>query len=117
MKLFHDQKPDNPNLPPLLLPEYDKEEATDEQSVSGSEEQRSRGRGAPAPDVAQPARPRFDRSMLMRGTLTVPRSDYTETFTVWYATPCRSTTPCPPAQCPLSVVVVFLLIYSFLLIT
>ncbi|XP_004927340.1 uncharacterized protein LOC101739363 [Bombyx mori] len=84
VKLFHDQKPDNPNLPPLLLPEYDKEEATDEQSVSGSEEQRGRGRGAPAPDVAQPARPRFDRSMLMRGTLTVPRSDYTETFTVWW---------------------------------
>ncbi|CAH2098006.1 unnamed protein product [Euphydryas editha] len=32
----------------------------------------------------EPSRPRFDRSLVLRGELTVPRADYTESYTVWY---------------------------------
>lgn len=33
---------------------------------------------------APPPLPRFERSLLMRGRLTVPRADYTEPYTIWY---------------------------------
>lgn len=35
--------------------------------------------GAPPPPP-----PRFERSLLLRGRLTVPRADYTEPYTIWY---------------------------------
>ncbi|CAH0587828.1 unnamed protein product [Chrysodeixis includens] len=42
----------------------------------------SEAQGAPPPPPPPP--PRFERSMLLRGRLTVPRADYTEPYTIWW---------------------------------
>ncbi|KAJ0170400.1 hypothetical protein K1T71_013771 [Dendrolimus kikuchii] len=104
VKLFREQKPTAPELPPAVIQDYG-----DAQKVAAFEAieklfssanntytyqglslealrtqtqapSTRRGRQALLP----PSRPRFARSLAMRGRLTVPRADYTETYTVMW---------------------------------
>lgn len=102
---FRAQVAQAPRLPPVLLSSYDSSERLpipedDDSSnqipdVSPSQQPTS----APSTNSFQsrgygtfiganvrnrdPPRPRFDRPLLLHGELTVPRADYTETYTVW----------------------------------
>ncbi|KAG6464167.1 hypothetical protein O3G_MSEX014328 [Manduca sexta] len=40
--------------------------------------------GAKTTAPAEPPRPRFDRSLMLRGELTVPRAGYTESYIAWW---------------------------------
>ncbi|XP_045455792.1 uncharacterized protein LOC123665544 [Melitaea cinxia] len=105
---FLAQVPQAPGLPPSLFSEFDGSERVPEpEDTSVSEEVVEDVAPAPSPSpvskapVTQtyftltssfgsgarartPPRPRFERSLVLRGELTVPRADYSETYTVWY---------------------------------
>ncbi|OWR46239.1 putative peptidase [Danaus plexippus plexippus] len=103
LEQFLAQAPQAPQLPPVLLSEYDKseriphpEEEDDEMKYNFIEESAtvptvktslpfqqniySRGRKV----QPQPSRPRFSQSVVIRGELFVPRADFTEPYTAWW---------------------------------
>ncbi|KAJ2941224.1 hypothetical protein O0L34_g3419 [Tuta absoluta] len=75
IEVFKEQQPQAPELPPAVI-------SPPPQIVYPSI-QASRGYLPPQRD-AQPSLPRFDRSMVLHGFLTVFKADYTEQYTVWY---------------------------------
>lgn len=110
LEKFRAQLPDAPGLPPALLAENDiservpmLEDVDDSEaetridvpgvsllqqtsSTKNSNQLQSSIFGAflgTSSRNREPSRPRFDRSLLLRGELTVPRADYTETYTAW----------------------------------
>lgn len=108
MELYRAEAATATDLPPVLVPDYTAGEdvtytgdATAEQaSVEQAEPEESARRvrqlrvrlvdagqrlppePAPVPRPV-PQAPRLERSLMMRGELTVPRSGYTEPYTVW----------------------------------
>lgn len=108
MEQFLAQVPQAPGLPPSLFSEFDGSERVPEPedtSVSAEVVEDV----APAPSLSPvskapvtqtyftltssfgsgarartPPRPRLERSVVLRGELTVPRADYSETYTVWW---------------------------------
>lgn len=113
LEQFLAQAPQAPQLPPVLLSEYDKseriphpEEEDNEMNYNFIEESAtvptvktslpfqqniySRGRKV----QPQPSRPRFSQSVVIRGELFVPRADFTEPYTAWFVlnTSTRTTT-------------------------
>nr|XP_026496931.1 uncharacterized protein LOC113401290 [Vanessa tameamea] len=104
---FRAQAPESPGSPPALFSEYDGSERvpqtdnTDEVQVvapshsvtNNSTTSRnsfqtqqnyyttSFGTGVRS---REPMRPHFNRSLVLQGQLTVPRADFTETYTSWY---------------------------------
>lgn len=104
---FRAQVPQAPGLPPSLFSEFDgSERVLEAEDTSVSEEVVEDVAPAPSPSPASkapasqtyftlsssfgagarartPPRPRFERSLVLRGELTVPRADYSETYTVW----------------------------------
>ncbi|KPJ04891.1 Digestive cysteine proteinase 1 [Papilio xuthus] len=100
--MFRSQTPSAPYEPPMKLSGHDLSERAPPPQVPEPQRYR-RQYAAPAPGpaagpapsaaptVAQyaarqraPPRPRFDRPLLLRGQLTVPRADYSEPYTVWW---------------------------------
>lgn len=97
VEMFRSQTPSAPYEPPIKLSAHDASERGP--APHAPEPQRYRRQySAPAPAPASgltlgpaqlaarqrtPPRPRFDRSLLLRGQLTVPRADYSEPYTVW----------------------------------
>lgn len=90
---FRAQAPEAPELPPAVLPDRPTLAA-----LSSHLAPPSRAASAPAVgphgagylpppaarDGGSPPRPRFARSMLLRGKLTVHRADYSEPYTAWF---------------------------------
>lgn len=112
VELFQAQVAPNPELPPVLIQDLTAGEdvaftgAAEEQLGEGGEGGGGGGRRTrqlrirayqlpgqfprePAPprlasvSPASPPTPRLERSLMLRGELTVPRSGYTEPYTVW----------------------------------
>ncbi|KPJ14338.1 hypothetical protein RR48_01939 [Papilio machaon] len=98
VEMFRSQTPSAPYEPPMKLSGHDLSERAP--APQAPEPQRYRRQYSapapgsapgPAPGSAQyaarqrtPPRPRFDRPLLLRGQLTVPRADYSEPYTVWW---------------------------------
>ncbi|XP_026750371.2 counting factor associated protein D-like isoform X2 [Galleria mellonella] len=74
IEAFRAQQPRSPELPPLVLPHSPKNVVTRGLLDLG---RRILGQGEP-PKLS------FDRSMMMKGHLTVPKADYTEPYTALY---------------------------------
>lgn len=107
MEQFRAQVPQAPGLPPSLFSEFDGSERVleaEDNSVSEEVVEDVAPAASPSPASEAPAsqtyftlsssfgagarartppRPRFERSLVLRGELTVPRADYSETYTVW----------------------------------
>ncbi|XP_072948202.1 uncharacterized protein [Epargyreus clarus] len=95
---FRNQRPNAPELPPMLLSEYDSSERapipygdSSESSPPGADVflaadggAANQKRQATAAGAREPPRPRLQPPPLMRAHLTVPRADFTEPYTVWY---------------------------------
>ncbi|CAG4969132.1 unnamed protein product [Colias eurytheme] len=91
VRLFREQQPRAPALPPLLLSEHDRAARLANGPSPALEGPRLLAR-PPAPARSRSARqsqlrpptPRITRSIALVGALTVPRADYTEPYTAWY---------------------------------
>lgn len=109
LEKFRAQVPDAPELPPALLAENDLSERvpmledidSSESQVHNEPPASLSQQSSPTKNSNQfqssvfgafvgsslrsrePGRPRLDRSLLLRGELTVPRADYTEKYTAW----------------------------------
>ncbi|KAG6464169.1 uncharacterized protein LOC115452876 [Manduca sexta] len=89
VELFRVQLPTDPHLPPMVI-SHDENEEEDKvrrpTPPAGSAPTRPlrSDQGAKTTTLAEPPRPRFDRSLMLRGELTVPRAGYTESYIAWW---------------------------------
>ncbi|XP_038218677.1 uncharacterized protein LOC119837223 [Zerene cesonia] len=87
VQLFREQAPRAPALPPLLLSEHDRSErqaAGPPPAPAGPTPLASARPRSARSSYPRPPKPRIARSLAISADLTVPRADYTETYTAWY---------------------------------